>query len=412
MLERICYRFIIVILLIFNILGCSEKVELASLRSDEEDYFFLENNKLAISRFSECMYSKNDIEKKERFKMVHISDPHLSSWSDNNNHHNPLNLRQSIRFANQPQLKMNAIVATGDYISNTTKKEATDYLQSFVNFFNVDNRLPSFLCNGNHDCNVVNNNPTDLITQNELNKFLKYNSLGDNDKNYYYSDVPNPQGGYIRIIALDMLDQATWEYNTMFFAYYSQQQIDWLGNVALKKDLTPAHSIVILTHYPFQPYSRGGKHTYLCDGDYVHPWNMIPEIVEAFRAKSTIKKGYQNKLTKEEDLYIDFDFKDVGGEFIAYLGGHAHCFATFEIEQLENRNNSYRPQKMILCTNQAPSEVGTFYNKVIRIKNSLSSNSFNIYAFDTIEKKIYITFFGAFQPIDSSDHSELITLSY
>lgn len=56
------------------------------------------------------------------------------------------------------------------------------------------------------------------------------------NQNYFYADIPNPQGGTIRIISLDMLDQPGTEYNTRIYAYYSQEQINWLGNIALKRE--------------------------------------------------------------------------------------------------------------------------------------------------------------------------------
>lgn len=86
-----------------------------------------------------------------------------------------------------------------------------------------------------------------------------------------------------------MLDQPGTEYNTRIYAYYSQEQINWLGNIALKKGITDQHSIIILNHYPFQAYSSKAN-TYLCDGDFVHPWFMIPEIIEAYRSRSSISK--------------------------------------------------------------------------------------------------------------------------
>ena len=53
--------------------------------------------------------------------------------------------------------------------------------------------------------------------------------------------------------------------------------------------MTDHHSVIILTHYPFQRRSVNND-TYLCDGDYVHSWNMIPEIIEAFRTRSLLEK--------------------------------------------------------------------------------------------------------------------------
>ena len=67
---------------------------------------------------------------------------------------------------------------------------------------------------------------------------------------------------------------------------------------------------------------------------------------------------------------------------------------------------------MLLCTNQAPSEVGIIYNRVIREVDSLSSNSFCIYAIDTKEKKIYITFFGAYKPTDKAEYPKIQIIPY
>ena len=48
------------------------------------------------------------------FKLVHISDPHLSDFSESNHYSYPINLIQSVKFANQADLNINAMVATGD----------------------------------------------------------------------------------------------------------------------------------------------------------------------------------------------------------------------------------------------------------------------------------------------------------
>ena len=60
---------------------------------------------------------------------------------------------------------------------------------------------------------------------------------------------------------------------------------------------------------------------------------------------------------------------------------------------------------MILCT--TPSEGRKNGNT-----NSVSSNSFCIYAVDTKEKKIYITYFGAYKPSNDRNYPEIHTISY
>lgn len=393
------------ILLIFSFSlicqGCEENDKDLRLRSLENETYFWENAKDAAQRLGEIMYhSENGKKVSERFKLVQISDPHLSDYSPSCHYDNPINLIQAVKFANQQELKINALAATGDFISYSDDKEkAKNYMRSFNHFFLWENFIPSFACTGNHDCNMDGNANVSVITKAEIHEIL-FTGNGNatrhqpDGENYYYADVANPQGGYIRFIALDMLDQPTTRYNTLHNVIFSSEQIQWLIQVALKEGMTDNHSVIILTHYPFQPYS-GNASTYLCDGNYMHPWSMIPEIIEAFRGRTTLNKIYKNRSIRAENIRVEADFSDYQGEFICYLGGHAHCDASFSIEDLENRNSSLLPQRMFLCTNLAPSEKGQIYNSVERTEDSSSSNSFRIYAIDTIEKKIFVTFFGA-----------------
>lgn len=406
-------------LFILTLWSCSDKDEdLMSLQNEFETSIYLDNSELTARRIASIAYSTDEMgeNREERFKLIHISDPHLSHWSVDNNHQNPVNLRQAIHFANREEHRFNAIVATGDFISNAKKSDAFNFLKAFANHFYQDNQVPSFACTGNHDSNMTESSPTQLITYSEIYTVLfspeNHRRHSEQSSNYYYADVDNPQGGTIRFIALDMLDQSQWKYDSLHYAYFSQEQIDWLANIALKEGVTPGHSIIILTHFPFQHTSWGGKGSFLSNGDYVHSWNMIPEIIEAYRSRTTIRKSYPNTLTPSQPIHVDFDFIAAQGEFVCYLGGHAHCFATFEVNQLENRDPSLPTQQMILCTNQAPTENSTFYREVSRKDKTTSSNSFNIYAIDTRKKEIHITFFGAYKPINDPSFPEFMILPY
>lgn len=394
--------------------GCQDEWETLNLRSGENESFYWENNKLAAQRLAKIMYNKTDSATYERFKIVHISDPHLSSWSPSNNYELPINLRQSVHFANQQELRINALAATGDFISIDKKKKAKEYMRSFLYHLYDENHIPTFICTGNHDSNSEQEIGSTFFYKNEINEMLfatsNYVKNRNSAQNYYYSDVPNPQGGTIRFIALDMLDQPASQYNTLTYAYYSQEQIDWLANTALKEGMTDHHSVIVLTHFPFQPYNANFN-TYLCDGDYVHPWNMIPEIIEAFRTRSALGKTYPNQFN-QAPINVNADFTAGKGEFVCYLGGHIHCNTYFDVTGLENESAGLVPQKMIVCTNQAPSEEGVAYNRVEREEDSLSSNSFCLYAVDTKEKKVYITYFGAYKPSNDRDYPEIHTIAY
>lgn len=410
-MNKRLYNLIYVIISFFIFIGCNDQEEdklIATLRSGANDYFYKLNNQEAIKRVTSIMYSDSS-KNGELFKIVHISDPHLSSISINNNYVYPQNLLESVEFANQPELRINAMVATGDFISNEKKDRVKNYLKSFIQNYTSNNYVPSFICTGNHDCNIIDGQTNAYLNRKEINDILF--SSNSTNRNYYYNDLKNPQGGFIRIISLDMLDQPSAEYNTMFYAYFSQEQINWLGNIALKDDMTDNHSIIILTHYPFQRYSPEAK-TFLCDGDFVHEWNMIPEIIESFRSKTSINKTYSNKVSSNKKIIANFDFTSSKGQFICYLGGHAHCNAYFNIEELSNRNETLQAQKMFICTNQAPSEIGIVYNRIKREENSITSNSFRIYSIDTHNRKIYVTYFGAFKPTDNPNYPEVECITY
>lgn len=399
--------------------GCENTLDGLSLRSDQNERFYWGNNAAASERVAKIMYNESNGSRSERFKIVHISDVHLSSWSPSNHYVLPINLRQSVQFANQPELRINVMAVTGDFISYGKKSEAKAYMKSFASSLQQDNFIPYVICTGNHDSNIgaqEDRSPimSTLFYKPEITNLLFTNNQNSYkripNENYYYKDFSNPQGGTIRMIALDMIDQPSDVYNTLNYAHYSQEQINWLSNVALREGMTSSHSVIILNHYPFQHHDSGAS-TYLCDGDYVHPWYMIPEIVEAFRGHTTLTKTYPNQFGGE-DIHVDADFTNNTATFICYLGGHIHANAYFEIKGLSNEQMNLPKQKMIICTNQAPSEAGTVYNRVKREEDSLSSNSFCIHAIDTQEHKIYITFFGAFCPEGATNYPDIQELTY
>jgi hypothetical protein len=407
--------------------GCGDggKGEGGLLRSSDDLFYYAVNSRDAARRLSSIMYNRADTSyAAERFKLVHISDPHLSGWSADNRFDRPNNLIESVAFANQPELRVNAMVETGDHISETSAGDARKWMISFFRFLYQDNRVPTFSCYGNHDSNI--DRKENYIAANELGVNVHFYTNYPVRKpllnrSYYYADVPNPQGGMMRFIALDMLDQPANEYNTLHQAVFSQEQVDWLGGVALREGMTAGHSVIILTHFPMQMSAWGGMSGgdgggaaapfYLYDADFVYTWRLIPEIVEAFRTRSLLKKDYPNRLYPDrQGVRADFDFTDVAGEFVCYLGGHIHAFALFDLQSL---GSSLPPQKMVICTNQAPSESGSSrYNRVVRRERSMLSNSFNVYAIDTDEKKVYITFFGACIPSDDPSFPEILEFSY
>ena len=89
--------------------GCEDTIDGLTLRSDQNERYYWENNAAASARIAKIMYNESNGSRSERFKIVHVSDVHLSSWSPSNHYVLPINLRQSVQFANQQELRINVI---------------------------------------------------------------------------------------------------------------------------------------------------------------------------------------------------------------------------------------------------------------------------------------------------------------
>ena len=400
-----------IVLSVFVFCGCSSDEE-----GKEELTAFQQNAKEASDYLMQIMNSADSGSFKnsstyERFKIVHISDPHISSWTADNLYSSPKNLKEAVAFANIDSLEIDMVVATGDFISNneeTTASDATAYIKAFISFLFEGNRVPSFVCTGNHDANMLTENTGFYLSKQALNNllFAKTNHPlhQPSGENYYYADLSNPSGGTIRIIALDNTDQDGFQYNTMLKSCIIKAQVDWLINTALTEGMTTNHHVVILNHHPLQPFSRDLS-TYMCSGTHLYSEKMIPDIVNAFIKKETLSRKYEMTCPPYEKLSVEADFTNTPGDFVAYMGGHAHTPAHFEVECSDS---SQAKQIMLLANTLSPDLQNNNYVKIERKSGGISSNSFSIYAIDTQEKNIYITYFGA----KSSSLPTIETVSY
>ena len=347
----------------------------------------------------------------ERFKIVHISDPHISDWTADNHCSNPTNVLEAVQFANLTDLRINALVATGDFISNmekTTAFDASFYLRSFITALYTNNNVPTFVCTGNHDANMLTDKQAYFLSKQMLNSLLfnksNYTVHQPYGENYYYADLSNPCGGTIRIIALDNTDQEGFDYNSLTTSCITQQQVDWLIQTALVEGMTDTHHVIILNHHPLQRFSKD-QSTYMCSGTHLYGATLIPDVVNAFIQKKTWEADYQTTKAPIATIQVKADFSHAKGDFICYLGGHAHTPAHFEVTCQE----SPAPKQLMLLANTlSPEMQNNSYMYIKREKNALSSNSFSIYAIDTQEKNIYITSFGA----KNNSVSAIETISY
>ena len=389
------YTIIVSALIIWFLSGCNKDSYSEDQRN--EDYELNKQNSLRL--FTPVMYNDPDKKHEELFKIVHISDAHLSPWSSNNHFRNPRNLKEAVRFANESAAKINAIVMTGDLIGNntsTTHNEAIGYLNDFVSTLYQSNSIPTFVSTGNHDVNMLNSNyPVYAISKSEFYRMvtskIKHSIYSDDTENYYYTDIANPMGGVIRFIALDVTDQDTMIYSAQHNAILSQKQINWLCHTALKKDMTNLHSVIILIHHPLPPVEDENLSKSI-HSDFLHNWNMVPEIIETYRTKQTLIKKYLNKIDESDSISVNVSFSNSPGEFVCYLGGHLHTYLNYEVKSSDD--STLPNQIMILANNMSPSDKSPT-SHIERRETGLRNNTFNLYAIDTKNKIIYVTFFGA-----------------
>jgi predicted MPP superfamily phosphohydrolase len=388
--------------------GCDKNAN-----NDEITTYYEINKRNSLNMFSPVRLSMLKSGPSELFRIVHISDAHLTTWSSNNHIQHPHNLLEAVQFANEPEAKINVVVDTGDHIGNapeTTRSTALKYLDVFTGaLYNKGNNIPTFTSTGNHDANMLNKNHSEFT----LSKADIYSHLtaktnhpvhSAGAENYYYADVRNPMGGVVRIIALDVMDQESTKYNAQFFALFSQKQMDWFCHTALKENMTGNHSVIVLIHYPLSIDNEIRKYV---SNEFLYDWRVVPEIVEAFRTKRELSQKYANRFDPSDSLSVAVSFKDVPGEFICYLGGHIHTYLNCEIEGFRNPDLFLPKQIMIIANNMSPSEKNPQSN-IRRDEVGLRNNTFNLYAVDTMSKTIYITFFGA----TSFYYPNIIELSY
>ena len=97
-------------------------------------------------------------------------------------------------------------------------------------------------------------------------------------------------------------------------------------------------------------------------------------------------------MNVSDSISVNVSFDNAPGEFICYLGGHLHTYLNYEVKSATE--STLPKQIMIIANNMSPSEKNEI-SSIERNSVGLRNNTFNLYAIDTKEKMIYVTFFGA-----------------
>ncbi|MGO5005124.1 metallophosphoesterase family protein [Bacillus wiedmannii] len=283
---------------------------------------------------------------------------------------------------------LDAIIAGGDNVNgNTTKAHGMKHNGDVASLLLTRSNCDVFLLKGNHeDCSYYSsqsgkNTLDEVITDEELQKLYHtttclYGEKRKGSSLYFYKDYEKHK---VRVIGLNSFDlpyvadsNGKNKYPTIDISGFQNEQLNWLGNTALK---LPSNEwqVIIFSHAPI----NGSFATFRqINGD------LLLGILKAFKTGTTFQK-----LGGETDVVanVNVDFTSQGpGTIIAFVSGHLHRDSQMNFEGI-NCIQSLNS----LCDNSHPGE--TPY----REEGNSNEDAWDIFSIDTSTRKIKILRFGA-----------------
>ncbi|WP_222844928.1 metallophosphoesterase family protein [Lactiplantibacillus plantarum] len=273
------------------------------------------------------------------FKMAIISDSHYENLYDESSVYSyqlTADAYKHLGAFNRLGNAVDVMVANGDNVNGLDANVphtiadgsvyATKLLQTAM-------KADKYVMLGNHDDNspqlrLGNIYPSDTIIDAKFKEMYQTEDLinGENRSDgslYFYKDYTDAK---IRLIGLNSFDvpetpvndDGTVKFPRYLISTYSQDQINWLANVALK-NIPDGYQIAVVTHAPL-PYGYSPS-------SEVKMYNqtVIKGLLDAV-ATGTSYSGKSDTGTPEEcQVSIAADFSSQGARPIAgFFGGHVH----------------------------------------------------------------------------------------
>lgn len=273
------------------------------------------------------------------FKMAIISDSHYENLYDESSVYSyqlTADAYKHLGAFNRLGNAVDVMVANGDNVNGLdgdvqhTIADGTVYATKLLQ---TSMAADKYVLLGNHDDNspqlrLGNLLPTDVITDDQFKKMYQTDDLinGENRSDgslYFYKDYADQK---VRVIGLNSFDvpervtnaDGTVKFPRYLISNYSQDQINWLANVALK-NIPAGYQIVVVTHAPL-PYG----YTPTSEG-HMYNQTVVEGLLNAV-ATGTSYSGKSEDGTPEEcQVSIATDFNQQGARPIAgFFGGHVH----------------------------------------------------------------------------------------
>ena len=190
---------------------------------------------------------------------------------------------------------------------------------------------------------------------------------------YYYVDDEKKKVRYIVLNSQNVPNDETDErgyakYNSMTNYGFLQKQIEWFAHIALDVPCK-AWTVVVCSHVS----PNGAK--------YVRAYNysLMINILRAFQ-KGDVYEGQEKHENPLFSGHIRVDFTNKSGNVAAWLGGHIHR------DELQMENG-------IFCVDTTTD--AAFVSRYPEKKGTIKEQAFDVFVFDTKQRKCNVVRFGA-----------------
>lgn len=273
------------------------------------------------------------------FKMAIVSDSHYEDLYDESSVYSYQYTADAFKHLNAFNRLGNSVdvmIAAGDNVNGLdgdvqhTIADGTVYATKLLQ---TSMAADKYVLLGNHDDNspqlrLGNLLPTDVITDDQFKKMYQTDDLinGENRSDgslYFYKDYADKK---VRVIGLNSFDvpegvtntDGTVKYPRYLISNYSQDQINWLANVALKN--VPAdYQIMVVAHAPlpygYSPSSEG----------HMYNQTVVEGLLNAVATGSSYSGKSEDGTPTECQVSIATDFNQQGPRpVVGFFGGHVH----------------------------------------------------------------------------------------
>lgn len=329
------------------------------------------------------------------------------------------NVRDSIRFCNDSEIPISAIIQGGDIVTKIFGRKE-QHIEHMSEYFDMSwkSQVPHLYTKGNHDLNAINVSPLDLLSDADWGKVwfnkaeLYYgivrNKMANGQKSgYYYYDL---KAWKVRIISIDCFDvdysKTDSKGNILYWGgtsnYIANEQFNWIVHTALNFDDKEEKDwgVVLFTHF-YRPSDK--------DGTSIEPvfesiYKKFNDMLLAFNKQSAFSLTYSFPQNDFYDLSVNVDWRRYAEEdkkpyLICILSGHQHTdiyMNWWGAKHIVTANQ--------FCGTQSSDE------RIKRIPSSKSQNLFDILNIDLKERKMRIFRYGASANLDGQEGNRFLNV--